>query len=75
MRLCQSRRRLLLPLLAAAASASSHRIGAEFSLRPVAAGLCDIVKQSLGGFNAQNGSAAAVDATTAALATWARWSR
>ena len=52
-------RRLLLLLLAAACAAPQHRIGAEFSLRPVAAGLCNIVKQSLGGFNAQSGSAAA----------------
>ena len=52
---------LFLPLVAALAG--SPRLGAEFSLRPVAAGLCDIVKLSLGGFLAANGSSASVDAS------------
>ena len=48
---------------AAARPAARPALGVELSLRPAAAGVCDVLPQSLGGFLAPNGSAAAADAS------------
>lgn len=47
-----------LPLLAAS---TTIPLGAEFTLRPTGAGLCDIVKQPLGLWNTANGALASID--------------
>ena len=56
-------RAVILICALARVSHAAARLGAEFSLRPVAAGLCDVVKQAVGSFLALNGSAAAADAS------------